>query len=103
MHVQGHEHFIPTKFCKYPLSCSVVKADYVFPYMNKSKKTSKTRQKFDFGMEPKITTFLSTCFKIIGILLACRCSLPVCALSLFTLFNFNVCEWENAYNIDLNA
>ena len=24
--------------------------------MTKSKKTSKTRQKFDFGMEPKITT-----------------------------------------------
>ena len=24
--------------------------------MIKSKKTSKTRQKFDFGMEPKITT-----------------------------------------------
>ena len=25
--------------------------------MTKSKKTSKTRQKFDFGMEPKITKF----------------------------------------------
>ena len=30
--------------------------------MTKSKKTSKTRQKFDFGMEPKITTLLPTCF-----------------------------------------
>ena len=30
--------------------------------MTKSKKTSKTRQKFDLGMEPKITTLLPTCF-----------------------------------------
>ena len=33
MHVLGHEHFIPTKFRKHPLSGSVVKADYVFPYI----------------------------------------------------------------------
>ena len=33
MHVQGHEHFIPTKFRKHPLSGSVVKAGYVFPYI----------------------------------------------------------------------
>ena len=31
--VKDHEHFIPTKFGKYPLSGSVVKADYVFPYI----------------------------------------------------------------------
>ena len=30
----GHEYFIPTKFGKYPLNDSVVKADYVFPYIN---------------------------------------------------------------------
>ena len=30
MQVRGHEHYIPTKFCKHPLSGSVVKADYVF-------------------------------------------------------------------------
>ena len=30
--------------------------------MTKSKKTTKTHQKFDFGMEPKITTLLATCF-----------------------------------------
>ena len=30
--------------------------------MAKSKKTSKSRQKFDFGMEPKITTLLPKCF-----------------------------------------
>ena len=31
--VRDHEHFIPTKFRKYPLSGSVVKAGYVFPYI----------------------------------------------------------------------
>ena len=30
--------------------------------MTKSKKTSKARQKFDFGMEPKITTLLPDAF-----------------------------------------
>ena len=33
MHVPGHEHFIPTKFRKPPLSISVVKAGYVFSYI----------------------------------------------------------------------
>ena len=33
MHGQGYEHFIPTKFHKHPLSGSVLKADYVFPYI----------------------------------------------------------------------
>ena len=33
MHMPGHEHFIPTKFHKHPLSRSVVKAGYVFPYI----------------------------------------------------------------------
>ena len=32
--VQGHENFITTKFGKYPLNDSVVKADYVFPYIH---------------------------------------------------------------------
>ena len=45
--------------------------------MTKSKKMSKACQKFDFGMEPKITTLLPTCFWIIAIHLVCRCSLPV--------------------------
>ena len=31
--------------------------------MTKSEKTSKTRQKFDFRMKPKITTLLTTCFR----------------------------------------
>ena len=29
----GHEYFTRTKFGKYPSSHSVVKADYVFPYI----------------------------------------------------------------------
>ena len=29
----GHEYFIPAKLDKYPSSDSVVKADYVFPYI----------------------------------------------------------------------
>ena len=33
MYVPGNEHFIPTKFRKHPLSGSVVKAGYVFPYI----------------------------------------------------------------------
>ena len=33
MNVPGHDHFIPTKFRKPPLRGSVVKADYVFPYI----------------------------------------------------------------------
>ena len=45
--------------------------------MTKSKKTSKTRQKFDFGMEPKITTLLPKCLEIIVMHSVCRCSLPV--------------------------
>ena len=32
--VRGHEYFIPTKFGEYPSSDSVVKADYVFPYIH---------------------------------------------------------------------
>ena len=31
--VRDHEHFMLTKFRKDPLSGSVVKADYVFPYI----------------------------------------------------------------------
>ena len=31
--VRGHDYFIPTKFGKNPFNDSVVKADYVFPYI----------------------------------------------------------------------
>ena len=51
-----------------------------FPKM--SPKRPKTRQKFDFGMEPKITTLLPTCFWIIAMHSVCRCSLPVWRKSL---------------------
>ena len=30
---RGLEHFIPTKFVEYPSRDSVVKSDYVFPYI----------------------------------------------------------------------
>ena len=33
IHVRGYEYFLPTKFGKYLSSYSVVKADYVFPYI----------------------------------------------------------------------
>ena len=33
LHVRDHEYFIPTKFRKHQSSGSVVKADYVFPYI----------------------------------------------------------------------
>ena len=32
--VRGHEYFIPTKFVKYSSNDSMVKPDYVFPYIN---------------------------------------------------------------------
>ena len=35
---------------------------FKYAKMTKSKKTSKTCQKLDFDMEPKITTLLPTCF-----------------------------------------
>ena len=31
--VRGHEYFIPIKFGEYPVSDSVVRTDYVFPYI----------------------------------------------------------------------
>ena len=43
--------------------------------MTKSEKTSKTRQKFDFGMEPKITT-LPKSFQIIAMNVVCCCMKP---------------------------
>ena len=50
--------------------------------MTESKKTSKTRQKFDFRMKPKITTLLPTCFLITAMHSVCCCSLPVWRKSL---------------------
>ena len=32
-HLRCHEHFIPTKFHRHPLSSSVVKADYAFKFI----------------------------------------------------------------------
>ena len=33
-HVRDHEYFIPTKFLQNPPSGSLIKANYVFQYMN---------------------------------------------------------------------
>ena len=41
-------------------------------FLTKSEKTSKTRQNFDFGVEPKITTLLKTSLYIILMLTVCR-------------------------------
>ena len=32
-HMRSHKHFIPSKFREHPSCCSIVKADYVFPYL----------------------------------------------------------------------
>ena len=45
--------------------------------MTKSKKTSKTRQIFDYRMEPKITKLLPICFKITAMHWFYCCSLPI--------------------------
>ena len=45
--------------------------------MTKSIKASKTRQKFGFRMEQKITTLHPTCLYIIAMHSVCCCSLPV--------------------------
>ena len=75
---------------------SVCRKGYVFPYiykhfttyksieiglkytkMTKFKKTSKTRQIFDFNMEPKITMLLPICFYINAMHWVCCCSPPI--------------------------
>ena len=54
--------------------------------MTKSKKMSKTRQKFDFRMNPKITTFLPKCFWITALHLVCCCTLrPKKKMCVFTV------------------
>ena len=42
--MQGNEYFIPTTFGKYQTSYSVVKADYVFPYIYMRKYTPLSPQ-----------------------------------------------------------
>ena len=51
---------VPTLFESGGQKC--IEITFKYAKMTKSKKMSKTRQKFDFGMEPKITTLLPTCF-----------------------------------------
>ena len=66
--------------------------------MTKFKKTSQMHQKFDFGMEPKITTLLPTCFyprgsPSVGTTSSIR--LHICAVTYMTEISFHVTENTN--------
>ena len=64
MHSPTYKHGNYTKLMQIKLFTALKSIEIAINKANltKSKKTSKTRQKFDFGMEPKITTLLPTCF-----------------------------------------
>ena len=64
MHSPTYKHGNYTKLMQIKLFIALKSIEIAINKANltKSKKTSKTRQKFDFGMEPKITTLLPTCF-----------------------------------------
>ena len=64
MHSPTYKHGNYTKLMQIKLFTALKSIEIALNKANltKSKKTSKTRQKFDFGMEPKITTLLPTCF-----------------------------------------
>ena len=64
MHSPTYKHGNYTKLMQTKLFTALKSIEIALNKANltKSKKTSKTRQKFDFGMEPKITTLLPTCF-----------------------------------------
>ena len=64
MHSPTYKHGNYTKLMQIKLFTALKSIEIALNKTNltKSKKTSKTRQKFDFGMEPKITTLLPTCF-----------------------------------------
>ena len=64
MHSPTYKHGNYTKLMQIKLFTAQKSIEIALNKANltKSKKTSKTRQKFAFGMEPKITTLLPTCF-----------------------------------------
>ena len=64
MHSPTYKHGNYTKLMQIKLFTALKSIEIALNKANltKSKKTSNTRQKFDFGMEPKITTLLPTCF-----------------------------------------
>ena len=63
-HSPTYKHGNHAKLMQITHFTAKVSIEITFKYakMTKSKKTTKTRQKLDFGMEPKITTLLPTCF-----------------------------------------
>ena len=64
MHSPTYKHRNYTKLMQIKLFTAEKSIEIAFKYtkMTESKKTSKTRQKFDFRMKPKITTLLFKCF-----------------------------------------
>ena len=62
MHSPTYKHGNYTKLMQIKLITALKSIEIALNKANLSKKTSKTHQKFDFGMEPKITTLLPTCF-----------------------------------------
>ena len=64
MHSPTYKHGNYTKLMQIKLFTAKNSIEIALNKANftKSKKTSKTRQKFDFGMAPKVTTLLPTCF-----------------------------------------
>ena len=64
MHSPTHKHGKYTKLMLIKLFTTQKSIEIALKYtkMTKSKKTSKTRQKFDFQMKPKITILLPKCF-----------------------------------------
>ena len=64
MHSPTYKHGSYTKLMQLKLLTAYKSIEIALNKANltKSKKMSKTRQKFDVGMEPNITTLLPTCF-----------------------------------------
>ena len=64
MHSPTYKHGNYIKFMQMKLFTSYksIKIALKYTIMTKSKKTPKTRQKFDLRMKPKITTLLPKCF-----------------------------------------
>ena len=64
MHSPTYKHGNYTKLMQRKLFTAYKSIEIASKYtqITKSKKTSKTRQKFDFRMKPKITKVLPKCF-----------------------------------------
>ena len=56
-----HGHYTILKQIKFFTAFKSIEIALKYTKMTKSKEMSKTRQKFDFRMDPKITTLLPKC------------------------------------------